>query len=102
MQDNASGHAAAGTIIELLERGITAIFWPAYSLDLNPIEKIWNWMKNWIEHEYGERKWAYDELREAVRAAWDAIIIKQLNELIDSMHQRCLDVIEAEGGHTRW
>jgi hypothetical protein len=102
MQDNAPGHAASGTVIELLERGIIPISWPAYSPDLNPIEKIWNWMKDWIEREYGERNWTYTKLRDAVRAAWDAITNEQLNELIDSMHQRCLDVIAAQGGHTKW
>ena len=102
MQDNAPGHAAKATITDLLERGIIPIFWPAFSPDLNPIEKIWNWMKDWIEREYGERIWTHERLREVVRAAWDAITIEQLNELIDSMHQRCLDVIAANGGHTKW
>ncbi len=102
MQDNAPGHAAAGTITELLERRIIPIFWPAFSPDLNPIEKIWNWMKDWIEREYGEQNWTDTKLRDAVRAAWDAITIEQLNELVNSMHQRCLDVIAAQGGHTKW
>ena len=102
MQDNASGHAASATMDDLLERGIIPISWPAFSPDLNPIEKIWNWMKDWIEREYGERTWTYDQLRKVVREAWDAITIEQLNELVDSMHQRCLDVIEAKGGHTKW
>jgi transposase len=39
MQDGAPGHAAAETQEDLHERGIYPIFWPAFSPDLNPIEK---------------------------------------------------------------
>ena len=59
-------------------------------------------MKDWIEREYREKMWTHPQLREAVRAAWDAITVDQLNELIDSMKQRCQDVIDARGGHTKW
>jgi transposase len=102
MQDNAKGHTANSTMQELLERGIIPIRWPAFSPDLNPIEAVWKLMKEWIQREYGERKWTYNELREAVIRAWEAITSEQLSKLIDSMHQRCLDVIEANGGHTKW
>ncbi len=40
MQDNAPDHAAKFTREELLKRGITVIFWPSYSPDLNPIETV--------------------------------------------------------------
>jgi hypothetical protein len=102
MQDNAKPHIARMTTQELIERGVVIIRWPAYSPDLNPIETVWNWMKDWIEREYGEQKWTYDVLRQAVIQAWNAITTEQLNELVTSMRQRCLDVIAASGGHTKW
>lgn len=46
VQDNAPGHAAQYTRDELQERSIHTIFWPPFSPDLNPIEKVWNWMKD--------------------------------------------------------
>ena len=46
MQDGAPGHSAAFTREELRLRGVELIFWPAYSPDLNPIEMVWNKMKN--------------------------------------------------------
>ena len=48
MQDGAPGHSAAYTIEELESRGIRLIFWPAFSPDLNPIENVWNKMKNYL------------------------------------------------------
>ena len=44
----------------------------------------------------------YKMLRKVVREVWDSIFVEQLNELIDQMQQRCQDVIDAEGKHTKW
>ena len=73
MQDGAPGHAAGVTKDELRERGIITIYWPPYSPDLNPIETIWNWMKDWIEERYGDINHSYDNLRQYVKEAWEAI-----------------------------
>lgn len=106
MQDRAPGHSAAYTIEELNERGIYPIFWLAYSPDLNPIEAVWNKMKDYIEAYYldGEagKQPTYDQLRVIVREAWDSITVKFLRELIKSMPARCQAVIDAKGGHTKY
>jgi hypothetical protein len=46
------------------------------------------------------QKLSYDQLREAVKAAWEAIPIEELEELVETMHDRCEAVIKAEGRHT--
>ena len=103
MQDNASGHVASFTRQELSDRGISTIFWSAFSSDLNPIEAVWNMMKNWIQLHYGdEDKLSYESLRQAVREAWDAIHGEQFDELIDSMNDRCEAVIRAKGMYTKY
>jgi hypothetical protein len=35
------------------------------------------------------------------RIAWDSVSSEQLNDLIDTMHQRCIDVIKAKGQQTK-
>jgi transposase len=52
MQDNAPSHRAAETRTELREREVPTIFWLAFSADLNPIEHVWNLMKDWIYKNY--------------------------------------------------
>lgn len=49
MQDNAAAHTATETIAELKARGIKIIAWPPFSPDLDPIETVWNEMKEYIE-----------------------------------------------------
>ena len=58
-------------------------------------------MKAYIENNFPEHM-SYDQLRNAVQEAWDAISVDQLNWLIDSMRQRCQDCIDAQGMHTKW
>ena len=101
MQDNAKAHYAAATQKELEERQIQVIVWPPFSPDLNPIEMVWNWMKNYIQ-EHFEEQMGYDALRAAVMEAWEAVPESYLHELSQSMHDRCQAVIDARGMHTKY
>ncbi len=96
MQDGAPGHAAEYTHQELQERNIPVITWPAYSPDLNPIETLWNEIKNTLQNDYPE-KMTYDQLRAAVKEVCDAIPDDRVRELIRTMRQRCEAVIAANG-----
>ena len=101
MHDNAPGHAALTTKNEIRERQMRVLTWPAFSPDLNPIETVWNWMKDYIMNNY-EEKLTYDQLRRAVNAAWEAVPELWLEELIDEMGERCQAVIDADGKYTRF
>ena len=100
MQDGASGHAAYATIADMQERSIQMVSWPPFSPDLNPIETVWDWMKDWIDVLYQGKKLNYNQLRMAVRDAWDAVPADFLSQLIDDMPKRCKAVIRADGKHT--
>ena len=102
MQDNAPGHGAKKTIAELQERGVQMVEWPAYSPDLNPIETVWDWMKDWIEERYDEKKLNYDQLRTAVKEAQEAVLGSFLNDLLEDMPNRCKAVIAAKGNITKY
>lgn len=45
---------------------------------------------------------SYDALCVAVHEAWEAVPEHLLSQLLGTMQQRCLDVITANGMHTRW
>jgi transposase len=98
MHDNASPHKAAHTRNELESRGITPIEWPPFSPDLNPIESVWNTMKDYIQTHYTGHR---DEstLYTAIQEAWNAVETSLLDILIDSMPRRCEAVIQADGRH---
>jgi hypothetical protein len=106
IQDVAPGHAAALTQEELHERGVYPIFVPAYSPDLNPIEAVWNKMKDYIESRYPDlpcgKQCTYEQLREIVKEAWHYISPEVLGDLVDSMKDRCEAVINADGCDTKY
>jgi hypothetical protein len=111
MQDNAPLHGSKYTKTWLRDHGIAFINWPPNSPDLNPIEIVWNWMKQWIQEIYGieidsveaqGKKIKPVRLRQMVKEAWEQITEEALHSLVRSMHQRCQDVINTQGGHTRW
>lgn len=98
MQDNAKPHVAKATMEELGARGIRTFPHPPYSPDLNPIETVWNWMKDYIEKNFPE-KMSYDALRKAVKEAWEAVPESFLRGLVESMGERMKALKKANGMH---
>ena len=58
-------------------------------------------MKDWIQEYYGE-KLNYDQLRDAVTAAWAKISERFLDKLLNDMPARCEAVILADGIYTKY
>jgi len=103
MQNNAFSHGSKATRSALQDLGTPACFWPAFSPDLNPIESLWDLLKNWIAYNYVmEDLKDYKVLRKALKKAWNAITKKQLDYLLNSMHERCQAVIAADGKKTKY
>ena len=101
MQDGAPRHTAGDTKQGLEERGIIVIFWPLFSLDLNPIERVQHIMRNYLQDNYPENI-SYDRLRSAVKEAWEQVGQHEFEELIQSMKARCQAVIDADGLFTKY
>lgn len=88
MQDNASCHRSKETTANLELRRIPYIKWPRYSPDLNLIEHVWSWMKNYIQKHYyaayyDASKIPLATLRRIIWEAWEAMP----NEYIDSLYE---------------
>lgn len=67
VMDGPSIHKVAGVEEALAERGATALYLPAYSPELNPIELAWGWIKKLLR-DAAPRKLA--ALREHVWRLW--------------------------------
>jgi len=103
MQNYAPGHSAKSTLKAFEEAGVPLIFWPAFSPDLNPIETLWNLMKDWIQDNYiMEDLTNYKTLRKAVIKAWELIGKAALDKLFNKMHARCVAVIAADERATKY
>ena len=100
MEDNAPTHNARASKAFLAEKSIRKIEWPAQSPDLNPIENIWFILKSNIQELYQPR--TVPEMHEALQQAWNDFPTSTLDHLIESMPKQIFDVIQAEGGPTRW
>ena len=75
MQDNAPIHIA-NAIRQWFENHVIPVLeWLPYSPDLNPIEIVWAWLKEWITikgselSELGKSEKAYQRLYRAIREA---------------------------------
>ena len=101
-QDNAGGHTSQFTESVFEAIGITPIFWPANSPDLNPIETIWDDMKLYSDQNYPDVHQSYKKLRAAVLEAWESITTERIRDLMREMPARCKPVIKAEGGYKKY
>ena len=107
MHDNTACHRSKETQRNLARRGIRIIRWPRYSPDLNLIEHIWSWMKNYIQERYWQSgynvaKIPLPQLKVVIWEAWNAVPDSFIEKLFDSWWRRCQAVIDAQGGPTKY
>ena len=101
MQDGATSHTARTTRALLQQQNVNVLPWASKSPDLNPIEHIWD--------ELGRRVYRgpnaptnQRELHNRLMQEWANIPVAYFRNFIMSMRSRCLAVINANGGHTRY
>lgn len=74
--DNAGWH---GSHRLALPENISLLPLPPYSPELNPIERLWHWLK---EHEFSNRVYPdYDDLLEAVSDMWNTLTIERIQSV---------------------
>ena len=77
----------------LYYNGYSILDWPEQSSDLNPIEHLWEIMEKQLPKKFVNRQ----ELINAVTIEWKQFNMKIINNLIDSMTRRCIEIIENKG-----
>ena len=103
-QDGAGPHRAITVRDWLASEDIEVLKWPAQSPDMNPIENLWNMLKEEIgplNHIGPNQK---EELVEVVKEAWGKLCRKPriLTKLYGSMKRRMQETIAKKGAQTKY
>jgi transposase len=84
--DNAGWHSAKNLRIP---QKSTLFYLPAYSPELNPVERLWSYLKS---HFLSNRAYSdYDDLFSACRDAWNRLTVEQLCSICQTewlMHEK--------------
>ena len=101
MHDGAPCHKARCVSEWLSSEGIEVLGpWPGNSPDLNPIENLWNFMKNKISEH---KPTSLNDLKETIRRVWCMEITPtRCQDLVDSMPRRVATVLENCGEHSKY
>ena len=73
--------------------------WPPKSPDLNPMENLWGILARDV-YDNGKRQFDnLEELKFAIKTSWDSISNTILETLVNSVKDRCMDVLAKNGKH---
>ncbi|RFU30485.1 hypothetical protein B7463_g5848, partial [Scytalidium lignicola] len=83
---------------------IKSIDWPPQSPDLNPIENIWQVLKQLLRNRKPAGGWKLEELKVAMQDIWEneISIERHINHFIDTMPERIAKVRMRKGGPSGW
>ena len=95
IQDGATSHTAKKTKEWCENMQIKVMTQSPKSPDMNPIEKIWNLLKNSVQKRSPKNK---EELIEAIQKSWSEITQQTAENIIyHVVHQVCPKVLDVEG-----
>lgn len=101
MHDNAPSHAANATRGFLEQQGFKddrLMIWPPCSPDLNPIENFWGILKRDV-YKDGRQFSSKDALWDAICAVARSVPATTVTELIKSVDNRLLSVVQKKGSY---
>jgi len=96
-QDNDPKHTAASVKEWLSSQEFEVMEWPAQSPDLNPIENMWAILKNRLYRDYERPPKGMIEHWERIAETWYKITKEECQKVIDTMPDRCQQVIAKKG-----
>ncbi|GFU74551.1 transposable element Tcb2 transposase [Trichonephila clavipes] len=99
MDDTCNPHRANLVEDSLCEEGIVRMEWPACSPDMNPIDHVWVALGRRVAGHQPPPQ-TLQELERGLLEEWDRIPQLVINNLIDSMPQRCATLLAVHGNHT--
>ena len=94
LHDNSRNHTAEPVRKWLHDHGISVLDFPPYSPDLNPIENLWAHMKRRVKNHFITD---VDQLQSVVHDEWSKTDIDWIHHTVDSMPDRCEQVVAARG-----
>lgn len=100
-QDNASSHTSKSTKNWFATRGISLLYHPPSSPDLNPIEPVWHELKKRLR-ALPHPPNTLQQLKSAVLQIWEELPIEDIDKHIRRMPDRVEAVLAAKGGHTKF
>jgi transposase len=95
LQDGARSHTAQSTMEFADAKGIDIRQNPPSSPELNPIEKVWGWMKDRVSNDDPRDK---DQLKALIQKYWDEIPQTLIQHYISHNRTVVNEIIQAEGG----
>jgi len=82
------------------QKRIQRLEWPGSSLDLNPIENLWNFIKKKVSEKHPS---SLDALQPAIKEVWVRDITPDYCcKLINSLPRRLQEVIKNKGDNTKY
>ena len=100
-QDNARSHVARIVCDYLTQQNVDVLPGQEVSLDLSPIEHVWDEMERRLRHLQNQPV-TLVEIGPALIRIWNNIQQALFNTLIRTMRRHCQACINANGGHTRY
>lgn len=100
-QDNAPIHTAAVNRGWFAEQDVRVLPWPALSPDMNPMENVWGMLVRLIYAE-GRQFESVEQLKIGIIAAVNQIDPLELQNLITSMPNRLVELLQKNGSWTHY
>ena len=95
MKDGAKVHLGAARLPRL-NHGVRGFSWPPSSPDLNPIEKVWRWMKEEL-NKIAYKPRTNEALRVVIQELWDKVDPVDFRPYIERLTVKIEDVILVRG-----